>query len=524
MNTEAPNTWSETGYVTQTPYMRDFFRYQTPIAMSYAAADNGFDAPDCTQPFRYVDLGCGEAITLLVMAASYPDAQFVGVDLNPTHIANAQAIVDATGLENLTLLNTTFDDQQIDALGPFDYVASHGVYSWVSTEVQSHLRVAAGRLLRVGGLFYMCHYVRPGAAKIEMLFAFLKSLMKDRPELDLEARARAALQQARTLIDSGAPLFARYSSFEKEISALEERDPRYLVHEFCNQYFTPGFLGDVFDDFAQEDLHHVGSTREDRNNIRNLFASDMDTALSGLTWDQAEIRASMLYFDAFRWDVFSKAASGRRPQRNGSIDPFVFDAKIYPYRFSKTHTLWQREVNFDTPLFRAVINLVNRGQKTVSEVRQDASLDTYQESSVRSLLRDMIASREFQPLEQPALRPQAEKGATFHFTHPLSAALCARDLMAEGQINFPSQIIGGALQLSRFDALATWHLDGKSIDVGSMTLARRIMGMEPDEVAALSLEKIQSKEGFIEAWRRFAQRTLPRLIKYGVMRTESQAQ
>ena len=90
---DTANAWSGSGYVTEIPYTRDYMRYQAPINMAFAAAANGFEFPDYKSGFRYCDLGCGEAITTLCLAAAYPHAIFMHQIPN---IANIQFLYRAT--------------------------------------------------------------------------------------------------------------------------------------------------------------------------------------------------------------------------------------------------------------------------------------------------------------------------------------------------------------------------------------------------------------------------------------------
>lgn len=51
--------------------------------------------------FAYLDLGCGHGLNLLFNAAAHPQASFFGLDLNPTHSAEATAKAEALGLSTV---------------------------------------------------------------------------------------------------------------------------------------------------------------------------------------------------------------------------------------------------------------------------------------------------------------------------------------------------------------------------------------------------------------------------------------
>ncbi len=59
---------ANTEYVQDVPYTWSFFRYQSPLLMNYAAALNGFAAPALDRGFSYCDLGCGNGVTVNLLA------------------------------------------------------------------------------------------------------------------------------------------------------------------------------------------------------------------------------------------------------------------------------------------------------------------------------------------------------------------------------------------------------------------------------------------------------------------------
>jgi hypothetical protein len=82
--------------------------------------------PVCAAEPLYLDLGCAAGHTILALAPLYPKVCFVGVDLNPHHIQQAQA--EATRLH---LTNTRFLEVDVRAL-PAVLPAAH------ITVVRSH--------------------------------------------------------------------------------------------------------------------------------------------------------------------------------------------------------------------------------------------------------------------------------------------------------------------------------------------------------------------------------------------------
>src|SRR5258707_3257089 len=122
------------GYITDKAYVHDFCRVQTPPMLALAALTGGVQGPGAADaPLTYCDLGCGQGYTANLIAAANPTAQVLGVDFNPSHVANARALASAAGLANVSFREASFEDIAVDATMPqFDIVAMHGVFRWIS--------------------------------------------------------------------------------------------------------------------------------------------------------------------------------------------------------------------------------------------------------------------------------------------------------------------------------------------------------------------------------------------------------
>ena len=72
---------------------------------------------------RVLEVGCNDGSNLLPMAASLPDARFVGCDVSASAIAAAREGASAVGLRNVSF--EMADLASFDG-GRFDYIVAHG--------------------------------------------------------------------------------------------------------------------------------------------------------------------------------------------------------------------------------------------------------------------------------------------------------------------------------------------------------------------------------------------------------------
>jgi SAM-dependent methyltransferase len=125
-------------------------------------------APAPVARCRVLELGCGDGSNLIPMAASLPASRFVGVDLAPGPIAVARTAAARLALENVTFHH--IDVMQVTAaLGTFDYVIAHGMYSWVPAEVRDKLLAICRQHLTPDGVAYMSYNALPGCRVRQMV-------------------------------------------------------------------------------------------------------------------------------------------------------------------------------------------------------------------------------------------------------------------------------------------------------------------------------------------------------------------
>ena len=95
------------------------------------------------------------------MAERHPESSFVGLDYSRRQIAAARQASALVGLKNIEWLAASIGD--IDGrLGEFDYIICHGVFSWVSRDVQEQILEVCRANLKPQGVAYVSYNVYPG--------------------------------------------------------------------------------------------------------------------------------------------------------------------------------------------------------------------------------------------------------------------------------------------------------------------------------------------------------------------------
>ena len=215
-----------------------------PDYLAASARLRGLDTPNASS-CRVLDIGCATGGNIMAAALALPESDFVGIDLSPRQIATARETARV-----LELTNVRFEAMSVteigDALGTFDYIVSHGVYSWVPQSVQQALLEVIGQKLAPNGIAYVSYNTYPGWHARSIVRELM--LYHDRPELppgDRVQRGRAFLALVANAVPKSQQVYA--ALLREEIETLGTVNDSYVVHEELEAENHPVY----FSDFAQ---------------------------------------------------------------------------------------------------------------------------------------------------------------------------------------------------------------------------------------------------------------------------------
>src|SRR5436190_20856571 len=93
----------------QTPYRSFPYPLTRPAHVAAIAHTFGVATPDVATA-RVLEIGCGGGGNLIPMAAAFPQAHFIGLDLSPLQVAQARERAGAAGLANIEFREASVTD------------------------------------------------------------------------------------------------------------------------------------------------------------------------------------------------------------------------------------------------------------------------------------------------------------------------------------------------------------------------------------------------------------------------------
>lgn len=290
---------------------------------------------------RYLDLGCAAGHTVLALAPLYPDVDFLGIDLNPDHIAAGRAEASSLGYDNVDFRQADFSHLP-EALGRAHYTIVRGTYNWLAPEVKRALEQSLCRVCASNGVLKLHHIVRPGAMLREAWMGVLHAAMNASPS---PAEGRTLLRQ---LVQEAQPLQKLSSAGQQVVQAMLADTDEGWSHDILNRQFSPDTSDAVFKRFAQHGINWLCSSNHSRNLPAILVSSSMVAHLATLPPPQAQTLLDHLIASGTRDDLFirqpqigSISAGYDSSSRYGVLPPLQ-DLKL-PFQTVRGQVLFERQ-------------------------------------------------------------------------------------------------------------------------------------------------------------------------------------
>ncbi len=202
---------------------------------------------------RVLELGCGIGGNLIPIACQNPESEFLGIDLSARQIEHGREAIAGLGLPNIRLEHG--DIMQVTrALGEFDFIVAHGVYSWVPDPVRRKVLSICRENLAPQGVAFISFNAYPGCRRRDVA----RDLMQFHVRRVTDPQMR--LKQGRAVLE----LFARLANDDVYGSVLKEQDrwtkgtsDAVVHHDDLAAIATPFLLHQVVDRAAEEGLQYL---------------------------------------------------------------------------------------------------------------------------------------------------------------------------------------------------------------------------------------------------------------------------
>ncbi len=207
---------------------------------------------------RVLELGCATGCNIIPMADRFPESEFVGVDYSRSQLLVGERQAAQLQLSNLKLLHANLADLG-NSLGQFDYIICHGVFSWVSTDLQDKILELCRSLLTPQGVGYISYNVYPGWHMRMSLRDMILSSTSDCAGINERlAKGREVLEFVAKAAAREATPYAQLLKADAE-TILKTPDG-YIYHEYFEAENHPIYFHEFASRISRYDLQYLGET------------------------------------------------------------------------------------------------------------------------------------------------------------------------------------------------------------------------------------------------------------------------
>ena len=361
------------GYNVSVGYSYGFFREMAPDWLDFCARVAGYKPPQRQgEALRYLELGCGQGLGLCILAAANPDREFVGIDLQPEHIAHGEGLARAAGLTNIRFVEGDFVELAAGwpkEFGTFDHVAMHGILSWISNNVRDSVAQCLLHATHPGSLVYAGYSAQPGwIATIPFQhFSLLIKETTGKPDGSVRSDSTALFDR---LAAANAPIFQVLPTLKARVDAVKAKDENYFIHEYLQESWRPLWHSEAAGALRHAKLDFAApATMADsllpgllRPALRELIEEQPNDDLRGDLQD-------LVVNQGFRRDVFcreSARSADRGLERSGETLLYLVP-NLVPGNFVTFATSFG-EVRLEWANFAHIVDALSDGPKSVNEL------------------------------------------------------------------------------------------------------------------------------------------------------------
>lgn len=330
---------------------------------------------------RILELGCASGGNLIPTAMRLPHAQITGVDLSSVHILEGQATIERLGLKNITLQHMDLSEITSD-FGTFDYIISHGVYSWIPEEVQVAMLRICSENLSDQGLAYISYNTYPGWKYREVIrdAMMFRGASRETPQEKL-SYARGMID---FLHDKSNPESLTRKNIDEVLPVLKNSQDYYLIHEFLEHCNFPCYFHQFIERSQKNGLHYLAESQPSCMFLSNFSAEITEPLLRECHGSQVAVEQHLDFLTgrSFRQTILLKEQ--RATEINYRLNPAQLQKLHYagvfkleqvspesdkPFKFITLHGL---EVYFSNPIAVAAAQILNEHYPSTMQIHEIA--------------------------------------------------------------------------------------------------------------------------------------------------------
>lgn len=440
--------WTE-GYRGDIGYSYSYFHELNPTRIKLILLNQGYDCPEINTA---CELGFGQGVSINIHSAA-SNTDWYGNDFIPEQAAFARQLAKASGA-NAHLYDDSFEQFAARTdLPSFDFIALHGVWSWISdTNRETIVRFIHERL-NVGGVLYISYNTHPGWT----LFSPVRHLLMQHTQvmgakgMGVVNKIDGSLDFAMEFLKCKPKYTSIATSMSKKIEDMKGEDRHYLAHEYFNADWHISYFSEVAEKLAAAKLD-FGCPAHLMDHMDAINLSTEQKAFLEKVPDPIlkESARDIIVNQGFRRDLWVKGT-----QKLSTLEKFekIRESRIVlsiPRSEVKLETRGALgEVNLKKEIYEPILDaLANHEIVTVGELIQKLEKQEITAGALIEAVMVLTASGQVSPA-----REDDEINAALDTTRKLNADTIRRARSSSNINQLASPVTGGGVKANRLQQL-----------------------------------------------------------------------
>ena len=375
---------ADADFLRDVDYPSSFLPRMAPVHLNYICAVNGLEGPPLESGFSYCEIGCGLGTNTNILAAANPNGRFYGIDISARHIAIARELAAGGKLDNIEFILADIAGFDASALPRFDYIALHGVYSWVPEGVRNAIIGFIGDKLAPGGVVYISYNALPGGGSTGAIAQYFLDTA-ERYDGDATDKAAQILDELEDMREKGAPIFQQNLPARLMLKLLRNADLGYVAHEFLAPSWRPFSFAEINAEMAGIGLRFVGQAHLALNLTDFAAPKEFVERLKGISDPlRRETELDFICNRSFRSDVYTRPVAGDAGRDgHGALRRIAFGLTVTPLEVRNSVAVPGGHLDLSGRWFERLKELLAFDTLTLPEIMEDAALQAYPESEIQ---------------------------------------------------------------------------------------------------------------------------------------------
>ena len=507
-------------YSADSVFQTEFSIAQSPLRMTWTALAAGVAATPVSSPFRYCDLGCGTGSTLNLLAGCFPHASFVGIDIDPEHIAAARALAERAGLGNVSYIEASFDDLDGVDLEEFHFITTIGVYSWLPRTVRGAVHQFVQRWLRPDGLFAINYMAMPGAAASDLVASYVR-MLSESSSGGTTARFKSGVSRLKRIAPLSS-LFRNDPYLANWLLRLDSFPAQQLAHDFMNRRASSFYFRDMNRLFTSLGLSFCGSAKLAQNLPElQLPADQLTEFLEIVDNEDREYQESVLDLILHtnnRIDLYVYGNADRHSKLSSTDDIYLLRTARQSDAAARRRASEDFAADLASSVHAAILELCDHQAHSVSAVLQHDSVARFRPEEAERAIQQLCATRFLNILGSEPASSAYDSSDRYRFSSLLNKTVFEDQLTSIEPVHLASGVLGAPVDMPEAIRIRLHAFLGGDLSAVWKVFCERVRQQAPNARVA-SLE--QFEDSIRASLPDFVARELPILVRLGLLERDS---